>query len=106
MKNRFSKLIVAAVVLLNTGFTAATLYVFLRTGGEPTALIAAWFSFTTGELWMCAGIRKAKLNNMDQGPGENPEQIAPVVTVQEGEQNSNINSGCGAEIQRDAENPQ
>ena len=36
MKNKFSKFIVAAVVLLNTGFTAAVLYVFLRVGSEPT----------------------------------------------------------------------
>ena len=60
MKNKYSKVIVAAVILLNTGFTAATLYTFLRVGSEPSALIAAWFAFTTGELWLLAGIRKAK----------------------------------------------
>jgi len=59
-KNRFSKVIIVAVVTLNVGFTASVLYVFLRVGSEPTALIAAWFAFTTGELWMLAGIRKAK----------------------------------------------
>ncbi len=59
-KNKFSKAIVAAVVVLNVAFTAAVLYVFLRVGSEPTALIAAWFGFTTGELWLLAGIRKAK----------------------------------------------
>lgn len=63
MKNRYSKMIVAGVVLLNTGFAAATLYVFLRTGGEPTALIGCWFGFTTGELWMLASIQKKKLKN-------------------------------------------
>ena len=57
---RFSKLIVAAVVFLNTGFTAAALYVFLRTGAEPGILIGAWFGFTTGELWMLSGITKTK----------------------------------------------
>lgn len=61
MKNRFSKAVVAAVVILNTGFTAAVLYIYRRVGSEPTALIAAWFAFTTGELWMLAGIRKKKL---------------------------------------------
>lgn len=60
-KNRFSKLIVAAVVILNTGFTAAVLYVFLRTSNEPTALIGCWFTFTTGELWMLASIKKNKI---------------------------------------------
>ena len=59
--NRFSKFIVALVILLNTGFAGAVLFAFLRVGNEPTALIAAWFAFTTGELWMLAGIRKAKL---------------------------------------------
>lgn len=66
--NRFSKWIVALVILLNVGFTAATLFVFYKTNGnEPTALITAWFAFTTGELWMLSGIRKAKIkaNNTD-----------------------------------------
>ena len=75
-KNRFSKLIVAAVVLLNTGFTAAVLYVYLRVGSEPTTLIAAWFAFTTGELWMLAGIRKAKLKGSDTGA--NTESEPPI----------------------------
>lgn len=60
-KNRYSKVIVALVILLNVGFTAATLYVYRKVGSEPTALIAAWFAFTTGELWLLANIRKAKV---------------------------------------------
>lgn len=63
MKNKYSKAIVAAVILLNVGFTAATLYTFLRVGDEPAVLIGAWFAFTTGELWLLAGIRKAKAKN-------------------------------------------
>jgi len=58
---RFSKFIVATVVMLNVAFTVAVLYVFLKIGSEPTALIAAWFAFTTGELWMLSGIKKAKI---------------------------------------------
>lgn len=65
MKNRFSKLIVAAVVALNTGFTAAVLYVFFRVGSEPTVLTTAWFAFTTGELCMLAGITKTKVKRKD-----------------------------------------
>ena len=64
-KVKFSKLIVTAVVLLNTGFTAAVLYTFLRVGNEPTALVAAWFAFTTGELWFLSGIEKKKLDGGD-----------------------------------------
>lgn len=65
MKNKFSKVVVAAVVVLNSGFTAAVLYVFLKTSQEPTALIATWFGYTTGELWLLAGIKKAKVKRKD-----------------------------------------
>jgi threonine/homoserine efflux transporter RhtA len=65
--NRFSKRIVALVILLNVAFTGAVLYLFLRTGSEPTVLIGCWFAFTTGELWMLAGIRKAKLKEGEKG---------------------------------------
>ena len=58
---RYSKLIVALVILLNTGFAGAVLYTFLRVGSEPTALIAAWFAFTTGELWLLSGITREKV---------------------------------------------
>ena len=64
---RYSKWIVALVILLNTGFAGAVLYGFLRVGSEPTALVAAWFGFTTVELWTLAGITKAKVT---QGGGE------------------------------------
>ena len=68
-KNKFSKVIVAAVVLLNTIFTVAVLYVFLKVGSEPVTLIGAWFAFTTGELWMLSSIKKAKVKK----EGENSE---------------------------------
>ncbi len=58
---KFSKAIVSLVILLNAAFTVAVLYIFYRVGTEPTALIAAWFGFTTGELWFLAGIRKKKM---------------------------------------------
>jgi len=58
---RYSKIIVALVILLNTGFAGAVLYTFLRVGSEPTALVAAWFAFTTGELWLLSGITREKV---------------------------------------------
>jgi hypothetical protein len=67
---KYSKFVVAAVILLNAGFTAATLYTFLRVGSEPTTLIAAWFGFTTGELWLLAGIRKKKLTAKAASPAK------------------------------------
>jgi len=61
-KGRFSKFIVTFVILLNVLFTAAVFYVFLQTNGnEPTSLIAAWFGFTTVELWALAGIKKKEV---------------------------------------------
>lgn len=61
MNSRYSKWIVALVIILNTGFAGAVFYVFLRVGSEPTTLIAAWFAFTTGELWILATITKTKV---------------------------------------------
>jgi len=58
---KFSKFIVTLVILLNVGFTVAVLYAFLRVGSEPTALISAWFGFTTVELWALAGIKKREI---------------------------------------------
>ena len=56
----------ALVILLNALFTGAVFFVFLR-----ATLVAAWFAFTTGELWLLAGIRKVKMqggeSNADQG---------------------------------------
>ena len=56
----FSKVIVSVVIGLNVLFTISVLIIFLKTSCEPTGLIAAWFSFTTVELWSLAGIKKAK----------------------------------------------
>ena len=58
---KYSKFIVFLIIMLNTGFAVGTLYVFLRTSAEPTALVAAWFAFTTGELWLLSGIKKKKI---------------------------------------------
>lgn len=67
-KGRYSKFIVLAVILLNILFTAAVLYVFLRTSAEPTVLVGCWFTFTTSELWALASIKKSK---MKKGENEN-----------------------------------
>lgn len=67
---RFSKIIVALVIALNTAFTVAVLYVFLKVGSEPATLIGAWFAFTTGELWMLAGIKKKEVEKGDNNDVE------------------------------------
>jgi hypothetical protein len=58
---KFSKAIVVLVILLNIVFTGTVLFIFLRVGAEPTALISAWFAFTTVELWALAGIKKREI---------------------------------------------
>jgi threonine/homoserine efflux transporter RhtA len=61
---------VALVVLLNTGFAGAVLYLFLRTGSEPMTLIGCWFAFTTGELWLLSGITKEKVRQSGDQTGQ------------------------------------
>ncbi len=58
---KFSKAIVSLVILLNAAFTVAVLFIFYKVGTEPTALIGAWFGFTTVELWALAGIKKREI---------------------------------------------
>lgn len=65
---KFSKWVVALVILLNAAFTVAVFYVFCRVGMEPTTLIGCWFGFTTVELWALAGIKKREI---EQNGGEN-----------------------------------
>lgn len=66
-KGVYSKLIVAVVIMLNVIFTAAVLFVFLKTGNEPSTLITAWFAFTTGELFMLSSIKKVKEKKKGKG---------------------------------------
>lgn len=73
---KFSKLVVAAVIILNIIFTAAVLFVFLKTSSEPMTLIGCWFAFTTGELWMLSSIKKSEVNkNNSQEDLENENDI-------------------------------
>jgi len=58
---QFSKKVVALVILLNVGFTGVVLYLFLRTGNEPSTLIGCWFGFTTVELWSLSKITREKV---------------------------------------------
>jgi len=66
---KFSKLIVALVILLNAAFTVAVLFIFYKVGTEPTTLIGAWFGFTTVELWALAGIKKREIEKQNNREG-------------------------------------
>lgn len=62
--NKFSKAIVAEIIVLNIIFAGIVLWIFNKWQREPSALITAWFAFTTGELWALAGIKKAKVRQI------------------------------------------
>lgn len=61
-KKEYSKIIVSAIIIINILFTIAIMVLFLKKGSEPVALIGAWFSFTTVELWNLAKIKQHKIN--------------------------------------------
>lgn len=63
---RYSKFIVVLVILLNTIFTAAVLYIYYKIGSEPAIIIGSWFTFTTGELWMLANIKKTEMRGCNE----------------------------------------
>lgn len=65
-KKNYSKYIVTFIIIMNVMFTIAILYVFNHTGNEPSALISAFFAFTTVELWSLAGIKKKKIERRDE----------------------------------------
>ena len=64
---KFSKAIVILIILLNIAFTLAVLYIFLKTGLEPTSLVIAWFAFTTGELWALSKIKREEEKCKEDG---------------------------------------
>lgn len=67
-KGKFSKRIIIFVITLNVLFAAAILAIFWHTGNEPSALIVAFFGFTTVELWELSKIkRKQKMEGNNDG---------------------------------------
>lgn len=62
--------VIPFVIFSLFGFTAIAVYVQIRTGIElSSTLITCFFAFCTGELWMLASIKKAKLKNGDDAIG-------------------------------------
>lgn len=62
---RFSKWIVAMIIAMNALFCLAVLYINYRGFYVSDALIAAWFSFTTAELWGLAFIKGKEIKHAD-----------------------------------------
>lgn len=64
---RFSKKVVAAVLVAVVIFTVAMVVVYIKTGGVPDTLVTAFFAFAGGEAGALGLIRygKAKYTNSD-----------------------------------------
>lgn len=62
---RFSKKVVAAVLVAVVIFTVAMVVVYIKTGGVPDTLVTAFFAFAGGEAGALGLIRfgKAKYDN-------------------------------------------
>jgi hypothetical protein len=62
--SRTSKFIIIFVILSLFTYTGFAMWVQIRSGVElsPT-LTTCFYAFCTGELWLLASIKKAKLNN-------------------------------------------
>ena len=68
---RFSKKVIAAILVAVAAFTVAMIVVYLRTGGIPDTLVTAFFAFAGGEAGALGLIRfgKAKYSNSDSDAG-------------------------------------
>lgn len=67
LKGFFSKLLVAFIILANIAFAIRILSIFEKSGVEPTALVYAWFAFTTGELLTTGLIKIKKMKEENNG---------------------------------------
>lgn len=64
-KGDFSKKVVKFVIAINIIFAALVLWVFLKTGSEPSTLVTVWFGFTTVELWELGKIKRTKTKKQE-----------------------------------------
>ena len=67
---RFSKAIVALVIVLNVAFAAVVLWLNASERVVSDALITAWFLFTGGELLALAAIKITEVTKENDESGE------------------------------------
>lgn len=79
----YSKIIVAVVIAANLWFADRILDIAEAGGAEPGITAAAWFAFTTGELWALSKIKCKK----EEVKGSKPEAENPAES--EGENDNN-----------------
>jgi len=62
---KFSKIIVAFIIAINTLFCIAALYINYRGYAVSDSLVVSWFGFTTAELWGLAFIKGKEIKHSD-----------------------------------------
>ena len=62
---KYSKRIVLLCIMLTVIFASVVLYIFYRTGSEPTEMIRYFMGFITIELWSLAGIKKKEIKKAE-----------------------------------------
>lgn len=78
-KLHLSKFIIPFVIVSIFGFTGLAIWTQITSGIELSAtLITCFFAFCTGELWMLASIKKAKINNNFVDDPTTPENEAEI----------------------------
>lgn len=78
-KLHLSKLIIPFVIVSIFGFTGLAIWIQITSGIELSAtLITCFFAFCTGELWMLASIKKAKINSDFVDDPSTPENEAEI----------------------------
>lgn len=71
---KFSKRVVTAMFALVILFTLAVLFIFYRTGSEPSTLIACVFAFVGVEGGALAWIRVTKEKTSTSRPGKREDE--------------------------------
>lgn len=74
----YSKIVVAIIIAANVWFADRILDIAELGGTEPAATAAAWFAFTTGELWALSKIKCKKVESKG-------EESKPTEAESEGE---------------------
>ena len=78
-QRHLTKWIVPFVIVSIFTFTGLAMYVQIISGIElSSSLITCFFAFCTGELWMLASIKKAKINNNFVDDPTTPENEAEI----------------------------
>lgn len=60
---KYSKFLVTFIISVTILFTISILYIFWKTGEEPTTLIGCWFGTFLAELWALSKIKREKIKN-------------------------------------------